>query len=59
MYGITGANGDFDFILLQGQSSTYTGFTQYSLLPPPFNDFKYKKDLINTIIACNFSFTTV
>ena len=59
MYGITKASGDFNFILSQGQSFTYTGFTQYSLLPPPFNDFKYKKDFINIIITCNLSFATI
>jgi hypothetical protein len=35
------------------------GLIQSGLLPPPFNDLKYKKDLVDTVIACDLSFAEI
>jgi len=35
------------------------GLIQRGVVPPPFNDKKYKKDLINTIITNDLSFAVV
>jgi hypothetical protein len=43
----------------QAQSPAPIGLVQRGLLPPPFNDLKYKKNLIDTITSCDLSFATV
>jgi hypothetical protein len=35
------------------------GLIQSGLLPPPFNDLKYKKDFVDKVIACDLSFALV
>ena len=53
-HGITGTANT-----LQAQVPTQASYAQRGLVPPPFNDLKYKKNLIDMIIACDLSFAIV
>ena len=40
-------------------SSQAQGYAQRGFVPPPFDDLKYKKDLIDMVITCDLSFAII
>jgi hypothetical protein len=59
VHGITNKDDSPASSQVQLQLPTQIGLIQRGLLPPPFNDHEYKKNLVDTIISNDLSFVLI